>query len=86
MCDTMPCDDAVELFDDVKTGSARFRDLAVGKMGVGYRLSRFNGIFPTYIRCEGVKSLSYSVTADSPIAGAVSYYGIACCTTQCECD
>mmetsp|Transcript_7529 Transcript_7529/g.18663 ORF Transcript_7529/g.18663 Transcript_7529/m.18663 type:complete len:303 (-) Transcript_7529:345-1253(-) len=62
----------IELFDDVTTGSARFRDLVVGKQGVGYRLSRFDGIFPTYLRCEGVKSLSYSATAESPITGGDS--------------
>ncbi len=30
-------------------GAARFKDLAQGKEGVGYRLSRFNGVFP--VRC-----------------------------------
>lgn len=35
----------VELADDVKVGAQRFADLAEGKQGVGYRLSKFDGIF-----------------------------------------
>jgi len=62
----------IELFTDVNVGSSRFRDLAVGKEGVHYQLSRFDGIFPTYLRCNGVKSLSYSADAVSPIAGGDS--------------
>ncbi|KAL6748390.1 hypothetical protein V8C86DRAFT_2878728 [Haematococcus lacustris] len=62
----------VQLFPDVTVGSARFRDLSIGKEGVGYRLARFDGIFPTYIRCEGATTLSYSATGDSPIAGGAS--------------
>ena len=34
----------VELYDDVPIGSQRFADLAVGKDGVGYRLSKFDAI------------------------------------------
>lgn len=34
----------VQLFDDVPTGSQRFADLAVGKQGVGYRLSKFDAL------------------------------------------
>lgn len=36
----------VELLPDVApVGAERFVDLTVGKQGVGYRLSRFDGIF-----------------------------------------
>lgn len=35
----------ISLFDDVKVASQRFADLAEGKEGVGYRLSKFDGIF-----------------------------------------
>lgn len=62
----------IELYGDVAVGSQRFADLAVGKIGVGYRLSKFDGIFDTYIRNEGVKALSYSASQESPIAGASS--------------
>jgi hypothetical protein len=36
----------VALLDDVKVGAQRFADLAEEKEGVGYRLSKFDGIFP----------------------------------------
>ncbi|KAG1674603.1 hypothetical protein FOA52_001852 [Chlamydomonas sp. UWO 241] len=62
----------VQLFDDPGIASQRFRDLAVGKGGVGYRLNRIDGIFETHLRVEGVKSLSYSATGESFIAGADS--------------
>jgi peptidyl-prolyl cis-trans isomerase B (cyclophilin B) len=35
----------VQLLDDAAVGSQRFADLAQGKQGVGYRLSKFDGIF-----------------------------------------
>jgi peptidyl-prolyl cis-trans isomerase B (cyclophilin B) len=35
----------VDLFPDVPVGSARFADLALGKEGVAYRLSKFDGVF-----------------------------------------
>ncbi|KAF5834833.1 hypothetical protein DUNSADRAFT_8373 [Dunaliella salina] len=59
----------IQLFSDVSTGASRFRHCAMGKEGVHYQLSRFDGIFPTHIRCNGVRSLSYSANAESPIAG-----------------
>jgi peptidyl-prolyl cis-trans isomerase B (cyclophilin B) len=62
----------IELFSDVTVGASRFRDLAVGKEGVGYRLSRVDGIFDTHLRVAGVKQLSYSATGDSAIAGGDS--------------
>jgi hypothetical protein len=40
----------VELLDDVAVGSQRFADLAEGKQGVGYRLSKFDGIFSVSCR------------------------------------
>ncbi|GAX79772.1 hypothetical protein CEUSTIGMA_g7212.t1 [Chlamydomonas eustigma] len=62
----------IELFTDVTVGASRFRDLAVGKEGVGYRLSRVDGIFDTHLRVAGVKQLSYSAAGDSAIAGGDS--------------
>jgi hypothetical protein len=35
----------IELLDDAAVGGQRFADLALGKQGVGYRLSKFDGIF-----------------------------------------
>jgi hypothetical protein len=35
----------VQLFPDVPIGAQRFADLAMGKQGVAYRLSKFDGIF-----------------------------------------
>lgn len=53
-------------------GAQRFADLAEGKQGVGYRLARFDRVTGTYIRNEGVKSLSYSADGESFIAGGDS--------------
>lgn len=39
---------------------------------MGYWLSKFDGIYPTYIKNAGVKSLTYSATEASPIAGGDS--------------
>ncbi|KAJ9513678.1 hypothetical protein QJQ45_015435 [Haematococcus lacustris] len=47
----------VQLFPDVTVGSARFRDLSIGKEGVGYRLARFDGIFPV------IAGVSWPLTA-----------------------
>jgi len=44
----------IDLFDDVRVGSQRFADLAEGKEGVGYRLSKFDGIFPVCVSGCGV--------------------------------
>lgn len=57
----------VELFGDVPDGAARFTQLASGRAGVDYRLSKFNGVLPTYIRNDGVSSLSYSASEASAI-------------------
>eukprot|EP00882_Tetradesmus_deserticola_P016741 GHRQ01017899.1.p1 GENE.GHRQ01017899.1~~GHRQ01017899.1.p1 ORF type:complete len:282 (+),score=76.79 GHRQ01017899.1:491-1336(+) len=62
----------VELVDDAAVGAQRFADLAQEKQGVGYRLSKIDGIFSTYIRDEGVKSLSYTADGSSLIAGGAS--------------
>jgi peptidyl-prolyl cis-trans isomerase B (cyclophilin B) len=62
----------VETFDVAPVGSLRFKDLAIGKNGVGYRRSRFDGIFDTHLRVEGAASLSYSATGESFIAGGDS--------------
>lgn len=56
----------------MQVGAARFADLSAGKEGVGYRLSRIDGIFDTHLRVEGVKRLSYSATGESSIAGGDS--------------
>ena len=65
----------IQTFDDVASiGVSRFKDLSRGKAGVGYRRSRFDGIFDTHIRVEGATSLSYSAGGDSEsfIAGGDS--------------
>ncbi|KIY95020.1 hypothetical protein MNEG_12941 [Monoraphidium neglectum] len=53
-------------------GAQRFADLSEGKQGVGYRLARFDRVTEAFVRCEGVKSLSYSADGYSPIAGGDS--------------
>ena len=40
--------------------------------GVGYRLSRIDGIFDTHLRVAGVQRLSYSANGESAIAGGDS--------------
>ncbi|PNH03852.1 Peptidyl-prolyl cis-trans isomerase H, partial [Tetrabaena socialis] len=57
----------IELFGDVEAGASRFAQLAAGQQGVDYRLSKFNGVLPTYIRNAGLNKLSYSATEASPI-------------------
>ncbi len=47
--------------------------------GVGYRLSRMDGIYETHLRVAGVKELSYSVTGDSSIAGGDSVAELEVC-------
>jgi hypothetical protein len=39
----------IQLLDDVKVGAQRFADLAEEKEGVGYRLSKIDGIFPVSV-------------------------------------
>lgn len=41
----------IGLLDDVKVGAQRFADLAEGKEGVGYRLSKFDGIYSVSFSC-----------------------------------
>ncbi|EFJ39421.1 hypothetical protein VOLCADRAFT_108643 [Volvox carteri f. nagariensis] len=62
----------IELFSDVPAGASRFAELAAGRQGVDYRLSKFNGILPTYIRNDGISRLSYSATEVSPISSVDS--------------
>ncbi|MEW5303075.1 MAG: hypothetical protein WDW38_001394 [Sanguina aurantia] len=58
----------IELFSDVApSGVLRFKQLAEGKEGVGYRLSKFLGIYPSYIESSGVNRLSYAAGAVSPL-------------------
>jgi hypothetical protein len=51
----------IALNDDVRVGAARFADLSEEKDGVGYRLSKFDGIFSVsallfcLFVCEGVR-------------------------------
>ncbi|KAG2442733.1 hypothetical protein HXX76_002815 [Chlamydomonas incerta] len=59
----------VELLADAPAGASRFASLAAGRQGVDYRLSKFNGVLPTYIRNDGLKSLSYTANEVSPISG-----------------
>jgi peptidyl-prolyl cis-trans isomerase B (cyclophilin B) len=42
----------IELVDDAAVGGQRFADLALGKEGVGYRLSKFDGIFSVSLQCR----------------------------------
>jgi len=55
-------------------GAARFADLAEEKGGVGYKQSKWDGIFLErgYVRCAGAQSLSYSADGMSAIAGGGS--------------
>lgn len=40
----------IELTDNAPVAAQRFADLAEGKQGVGYRLSKFDGIFDVSTR------------------------------------
>ncbi|KXZ56541.1 hypothetical protein GPECTOR_1g486 [Gonium pectorale] len=62
----------IQLFSDVPAGASRFAELAAGRQGVDYRLSKFNGVLPTYIRNDGLSRLSYSANEVSPIASGDS--------------
>ncbi|GIL73277.1 hypothetical protein Vretimale_4870 [Volvox reticuliferus] len=62
----------IELFADVPGGASRFAELAAGRQGVDYRLTKFNGVLPTYIRNDGLNRLSYSATEVSPISSGDS--------------
>ncbi|GLI69154.1 hypothetical protein VaNZ11_013722 [Volvox africanus] len=62
----------IELFADVPVGASRFAELAAGRQGVDYRLTKFNGVLPTYIRNDGLSRLSYSATEVSPISSGDS--------------
>ncbi|GIL42693.1 hypothetical protein Vafri_626 [Volvox africanus] len=62
----------IELFADVPAGASRFAELAAGRQGVDYRLTKFNGVLPTYIRNDGLSRLSYSATEVSPISSGDS--------------
>lgn len=54
----------VALYRDVPTGAQRFAELAEGKNGVGYRLSRIDTVGPDFIYSSGVRSLSYAAGSD----------------------
>lgn len=65
----------VALLDDVKVGAQRFADLAEEKEGVGYRLSKFDGIFsvsvaagPVVRRCGSSKTFRASGPCRSVVA------------------
>ncbi|KAK9816789.1 hypothetical protein WJX72_005123 [[Myrmecia] bisecta] len=59
----------IKLFKDVPLGAARFAALAEGQGGVGYRLSKVDGISDAYIKVGGVRTLTYSATDNVDIAG-----------------
>eukprot|EP00884_Botryococcus_braunii_P002242 jgi/Botrbrau1/12018/Bobra.247_2s0022.2 len=59
----------IQLYPDVPIGAERFLELAEGRDGVSYRLSKIDGIAETYIKSSGVKSLSYAADKATPIAG-----------------
>lgn len=46
----------IELFPDAPVGALRFAELCEEKGGVGYWRSKFNGIFPTYLRNDGARA------------------------------
>eukprot|EP00892_Ulva_mutabilis_P003796 jgi/Ulvmu1/1789/UM119_0007.1 len=62
----------VKMFDSSTLAAQRFGDLCKGIEGVGYRRSKFDGIFEgKYLRNAGVARLAYGTT-ESPIAGGES--------------
>jgi peptidyl-prolyl cis-trans isomerase B (cyclophilin B) len=65
----------IELLPDAApVGARRFADLTEEKDSVGYRNAKWDGIFVEqgYLRCAGAKSLSYSASGISQIAGGDS--------------
>ncbi|KAK9835083.1 hypothetical protein WJX84_011413, partial [Apatococcus fuscideae] len=59
----------VELFDDAPVGSERFHQLAVGTDGVGYRLSKVDGVSKDFVKSSGVSRLSYKEGDETSIVG-----------------
>lgn len=48
----------IEMFGDVPVGSRRFHQLAVGTDGVGYRLSKIDGVSKVRVICHGAACLA----------------------------
>ncbi|KAK9861612.1 hypothetical protein WJX84_008288 [Apatococcus fuscideae] len=59
----------IELFSDVPVGSRRFHQLAIGDRGVGYRLSKIDGVSKDFVKSSGVSRLSYKEGDETSIAG-----------------
>ena len=66
----------VALFDDVPVGTQRFAQLAAGIDGASYRRSKFNEIYPEYIRNAGVKNLTYRADAQVRLAGGADTFAL----------
>lgn len=66
----------VALFQDVPVGTQRFAQLAEGIDGASYRRSKFNEIFPEYIRNAGVKNLTYRADAQVRLAGGADTFAL----------
>mmetsp|Transcript_41952 Transcript_41952/g.99505 ORF Transcript_41952/g.99505 Transcript_41952/m.99505 type:complete len:303 (+) Transcript_41952:132-1040(+) len=59
----------IQVFSGLGVAGERFTDLAIGKMGVGYRRTKVDAVNEDFIRLDGVSSLTYSSSAESPISG-----------------
>lgn len=66
----------VALFEDVPVGSERFIQLAKGMDGASYRRSKFNEIYPEYVRNAGVKNLTYRADAQVRLAGGADTFAL----------
>ncbi|KAL3135940.1 hypothetical protein ABBQ32_006984 [Trebouxia sp. C0010 RCD-2024] len=59
----------IQLSGDAPVGAKRFAQLSQGLNGVGYRLSKFDGIAQGFIKNSGQRSLTYDATNISKVAG-----------------
>ncbi|DBB15283.1 TPA: hypothetical protein ACH3X3_003538 [Trebouxia sp. C0006] len=59
----------IKLAGDAPVGTRRFAQLSQGLNGVGYRLSKFDGIAQGFIKNSGQRSLTYDATNISRVAG-----------------
>ncbi|KAL0022596.1 hypothetical protein WJX77_007327 [Trebouxia sp. C0004] len=59
----------IKLTGDAPVGTRRFAQLSQGLNGVGYRLSKFDGIAQGFIKNSGQRSLTYDASNMSRVAG-----------------
>lgn len=59
----------IQLDGEAPVGTKRFADLSKGLNGVGYRLSKFDGIAQGFIKNSGQRSLTYDASNISKVAG-----------------